>query len=299
MAPSHELRKDINGYIRERLEREGRIHGPAFKGQRLVSQGFTNAEKALPANYAPEDVVAFHRTYRRIGIEKGDERRVLGVDRETGKVLLEGPNGNTRQIVGWESEKIGGKTGGAEVYKAEDIELRAGDRIRWTRNDRGLGLFNSCTAEVTKVGNGRVFFRLEDGRKLELEKNDPQMRHLDHAWASTVHAFQGRTVDNVIAAMEAGHPNLTTQKSFYVEISRARDRAELVTDDRARLKEQLEAATGERLSALEGIAKEPELAGGMMEETGGDRASGSKEQGRESGMESSRRPKVVDRELGL
>jgi hypothetical protein len=31
------------------------------------------------------------------------------------------------------------------------------------------------------------------------------------------------------AAMEANHPHLTTQKSFYVEISRARDRAELVS----------------------------------------------------------------------
>ena len=60
-------------------------------------------------------------------------------------------------------------------------------------------------------------------------------------------------MDNVIAAMEAKHPNLTTQKSFYVEISRARYRAELVTDDAAALKEQLEAVTGERISALEGI----------------------------------------------
>ena len=56
-----------------------------------------------------------------------------------------------------------------------------------------------------------------------------------HAWASTVHAFQGRTADTVIAAMEANHPHLTTQKSFYVEISRARDRAGLVTDDKAAL----------------------------------------------------------------
>ena len=50
--------------------------------------------------------------------------------------------------------------------------------------------------------------------ELDLGGNDPQLRHLDHAWASTVHAFQGRTVDNVIAAMEARHPHLTTQKSF-------------------------------------------------------------------------------------
>ena len=299
MAPSHELRKDINGHIRERLEREGRIHGPAFQGQRLVSQGFTNAEKALPANYAPGDVVSFHRQYKRIGIEKGDERRVVGVDSENGKVILEGPNGSLKKTVGWEPEKIGGRTGGAEVYKVEGIELRAGDRIRWTRNDRGLGLFNSHTAEVMGVNNGRVSFQLEDGRKLELEKNDPQIRHLDHAWASTVHAFQGRTVDSVIAAMEAGHPNLTTQKSFYVEISRARDRAELVTDDRARLKEQLEAATGERISALEGIAKDSEKAGDRIPGAGSSKTPGTKEQGRESEIKPARGPKVVDRDLGL
>ena len=103
----------------------------------------------------------------------------------------------------------------------------------------------------------RLTFRLEGGRKLELGRGDPQWRHLDHAWASTVHAFQGRTVDNVIAAMEARHPHLTTQKSFYVEISRARDRAELVTDDAAELRAQLQAVTGERIAALEGIGEMP------------------------------------------
>ena len=70
-----------------------------------------------------------------------------------------------------------------------------------------------------------------------------------------MYAFKGRTVDNVIAAIGANHPNLTTQKSFYVEISRARDRAELVTDDAAELRAQLQAVTGERIAALEGIGE--------------------------------------------
>ena len=252
MAPSHELRQAINGHIRERLAREGRIHGAALESERLVSKGYTNAEKALAGNYAMGDVVAFHRPYKRIGVEKGDERRVTGVDYRAGAVLLDDGKGGQ---VAWKPEEIGGRKGGSEVYKAEEIELRAGDRIRWTRNDAGLGLVNSRRAEVLKVADGRVTFRLEDGKKLELGQNDPQLRHLDHAWASTVHAFQGRTVDNVIAAMEARHPHLTTQKSFYVEISRARDRAELVTDDAADLRAQLEAATGERVAALEGIGE--------------------------------------------
>ena len=110
----------------------------------------------------------------------------------------------------------------------------AGDRA----DDRGLGLVNSGTAEVLGVRKGRVTFLLEEGRRLTLTPGDPQLRHLDHAWASTVHAFQGRTVDSVIAAMEANHPRLTTAKAFYVEISRARDRAELVADDAQALRER-------------------------------------------------------------
>ena len=265
MAPSHELRRKINSHIRERLAREGRIHGPAMESERLVSKGCTNAEKAIAGNYEKGDVVAFHRPYKRIGVEKGDERRVVGVDHKARQVVLEGRDGGT---VAWKPGEIGGRRGGSEVYRAEGIELRAGDRIRWTRNDAGLGLVNSRNAEVLSVADGRVTFKLEDGRKVELGGGDPQLRHLDHAWCSTVHAFQGRTVDSVIAAMEAKHPRLTTQKSFYVAISRARDRAELVTDDADALRSHLQAVTGERIAALEGLGEMRRTEAGKESEAG-------------------------------
>ena len=223
---------------------------------------------------------------------------------ESGAVALSGASVADGRSVAWEPNRIAARAGGAEVYRSEQIELRAGDRIRWTRNDAGLGLVNSGTAEVAAVRDGRVTFRLEDGRTLDLAPGDPQLRHLDRAWASTVHAFQGRTVDTVIAAMEANHPHLTTQKSFYVEISRARDRAELVTDDKAALKEQLEAATGERIAALEAV--EPEKAKGRETSLGEDRGSGrehdtSAPRGRDKapGMEQDRAARSVDRGLGL
>ena len=301
MAPSHGLRERINDIVRERLVRDGAVHGPAMTVERLVSRGYTSAEKTLAANYRPGDTVAFHRPYKRLGVEKGDELRVARVDHRSRTVSLEGADG---QSVAWEPNRIAARAGGVEVYRGEEIELRAGDRIRWTRNDAGLGLVNSGTAEVAAVRGGRVTFRLEDGRALDLAPGDPQLRHVDRAWASTVHAFQGRTVDTVIAAMEANHPHLTTQKSFYVEISRARDRAELVTDDRAALKEQLEAATGERIAALEAV--EPERAKGR--EAGLDSVR-SVEPGRESweprdrgsepDTEKTQAPKSADRDLGL
>ena len=156
----------------------------------------------------------------------------------------------------WEPGRLATRSGGVEVYRSEDFELRTGDLIRWTRNDAGLGLVNSGTAEAAAVRDGKVGFRLEDGRRLDLSSGDPQLRRIDRAWAFTVHSFQGRTVDTVIAAMEAKHPNLTTQQMLYVEISRARDRTELVTDDRESLRESLEAATVERIAALDTVGTE-------------------------------------------
>ena len=295
MAPSHALREKINDIIRERLIRDGAIAGPALGTERLVSRGYTNAEKALAANYAPGDVVAFHRAYKRLGVGKGDELRVVAIDRAADAVKLMGKDG---EVVSWDPYRLAGRTGGVEVYRVDAIELRQGDRIRWTRNDARHELVNSATAEVTAVKDGTVRFHLEDGRVLDMRKDDPQLRHIDRAWASTVHAFQGRTVDTVIVAMEANHPHLTTQKTLYVEISRARDRAELVTDDRNALRERLEAATGERIAALEAVEPErvkvrkPEPVHGRGREEGS-----SEPRGRTPKPEKVREPREAEMEM--
>ena len=57
------------------------------------------------------------------GVEKGDERRVAGVDHRNRTVHLEGPDGKT---VAWKPSQVGARKGGTEVYRAETIELRAG-----------------------------------------------------------------------------------------------------------------------------------------------------------------------------
>ena len=206
----------------------------------------------VPSNYAESDTVIFNRRYKTIGVEKGDEREVARVDRERHTVHLRDREGH---VVEWRPNLLAARKGGVEVYRSETMELRAGDRVRWTRNDPASGLVNGQVAVVESVERDGVRFRLEDGTALRLSTNDPQLRHLDRAWASTAHAFQGRTVNNVIAAMEANHPHLTTQRTFYVAISRARDRAELVTDDAAGLSQHLEKATGDRTAALDAVKK--------------------------------------------
>ncbi len=78
--------------------RDGAVHGPAMTVERLVSRGYTSAEKTLAANYRPGDTVAFHRPYKRLGVDKGDELRVASVDHATRSVNLEGADGRAPGI---------------------------------------------------------------------------------------------------------------------------------------------------------------------------------------------------------
>ena len=252
VAPTRALRDAINGAIRARLVAEGAIAGPGHHGEKLVARGLTRAEMARGASYAPGDTVIFNRPYRTLGVGRGDERTVARLEHNGHTVVLQDARGRESP---WQPARVAAAKGGVEVYRSEKLVLRAGDRVRWTRNDPGAGLVNGETATVERVERDGVRFRLEDGSTATLAGGDPRLRHLDRAWAATVHAFQGRTVDRIIAALPAGNPQLTDQRAFYVAVSRARDRAELVTDDAWKLADQLERATGERVTALEGVAK--------------------------------------------
>ncbi len=251
IAPTRALRDSINRIIRNELAAEGEIHGPARTGTKLLSRGLTCAEAGLHSSYAEGDTVIFNRKYKRLGVEKGDERTVAGIDRDRHAVILEGSKGAK---VRWRPWEIAGKKGGVDSYRSGRLDLRAGDRVRFTRNDRDAGLVNGQMARVAGIEEDEVRFELEDGPTITLGEGHPSLRFLDHAWATTIHSFQGRTVDTIIAAMESGNRALVNQKALYVAISRARFRAELITDDGRKLSDHLERASGERISALDAAA---------------------------------------------
>lgn len=58
-----------------------------------VARGRTDARQTLAVNYAHGDMVAFPGSYKRIGIKRGGERRVSGIDREARADTLECKDG--------------------------------------------------------------------------------------------------------------------------------------------------------------------------------------------------------------
>ena len=95
---------------------------------------------------------------------------------------------------------------------------------------------------------------MNDGSSVAYAKDHIQLSFLRHAWAQTGHAYQGQTINHIVVAMPS-LSGLTTQKSFYVDISRAKHEVSFLTDNVDRLRETLRAHTGEERSALDLVAE--------------------------------------------
>ena len=250
LAPTHAICRQANDTVREGLAEEGALRGRTLAVERLVNRRLTRALASDIRSYEPGDTVVFHRDV--YGCRANDVCIVMG--RDDGRVVLAHPDGERRfRPSGNASRYLG-------LYDTERIELRAGDRIRWTRNrkapparfghPRAPDLVNGGEAEIVEIGYKRVRFR--DGeREFRLALGDPQLRHLDHAYCSTVHSAQGRTARGAIAVLDAG--GWVDPELFHVELSRVSEAFLLLTDDREALIERLEAQDWSEEGALEAL----------------------------------------------
>ncbi len=249
LAPRHAQRLEINEAVREGLAAEGALRGPELEIERYMNLRLTRAQKGEAANYRPGDVAIFHHDVHGVRARAGDAFRVVAV--EDGEVTLTGPDGKARRV-----DPSGYIRYRLDLFETAAMTLRAGDLVRWTRNDAARGLVNGERAEIVSIGRRHVRMRREDGRPIALARDDPQLHHLDHAYSSTVHAAQGATYDRVIAVLDSDRGPLTDQAAFYVELTRAKDNIVLLTDDRDALADALETARGGEASALRAIGEQ-------------------------------------------
>lgn len=231
------------------MRNEGKIAAEGLAIDALRPVRFTTEETSRAVRYAAGQTVVFHRAYRRLGVARGETFEVVRVDGAEGVVTLRRQDGG--RSINWAPHEVAGRTTGAvEVFETRRIDIAAGDAVRFTRNDPEKRFLNGDRGRIVEAGRA-VVVALGVGRALILAASDKGLAALDYDYANTVHAYQGRTVDRLIAAMDSRNANLTHQKSFYVALSRASHGVDILTDDRAQLQTTIAAETGEKIAALD------------------------------------------------
>ncbi|KTE16803.1 MobF family relaxase [Sphingopyxis sp. H115] len=247
IEPSREGRDVLTADIRTALVRSGALSGPAVAIESLVNKGLTRAEARDPLSYDRGDVVRFTSDYADKGVARGEAYRVEAVDPAKAAIALRSEDGRE---VDWRLRQWG--AGKVQVFAPQNMDVRTGDSIRFTRNDREAGRINGARGEVTAIDEkARTATVLSArGQVQTLDLDAARDRHIAHAYVDTAFAAQGRTADHVIIHADSKATNLVDQKSFYVGISRAKESATILTDDRAKLTSAINARAGVVQTAL-------------------------------------------------
>src|SRR3546814_18160599 len=116
------------------------------------------------------------------------------------------------------------------------MDLKSGDSIRFTRNDREAGRINGGRGEVVAVDEQTrtATIQTPDGRTEALNLDAARDRHIAHAYVDTTFAAQGRTGDPVMVHADSKATNLVEQKGISGGIYRAQQYATKFTNTRGK-----------------------------------------------------------------
>lgn len=249
---TNEVRQKVNTEIRATLKDERSIGREDVKQRSLQPLNFTRAEANEIASYRAGDVVVPLKDMKAEGLQKGLVYVVEGAS-DRSKTLI------VRPEKGGEALRVPiGKTPRADpalvAYEQTERDFAKGDRVKFAITDKDSGMANGARGTIEAIDQRQIRVTLQGGRTVTLAVDSMAARGMDHAYSATAHDFQGASVDRIIVGMSAAE-TLSTQKAFYVNISRARDSVTLVTTDPAKLADTIQKNSGERPSALDAYAQ--------------------------------------------
>jgi conjugative relaxase-like TrwC/TraI family protein len=252
VSPDNESRREINQVIHREMQTRGQVVTHEHKQRVLVArQEITGADRQWAGQYEHGDVVRYTRGSKTHGIEAGEYARVERVNEKENLVTVKRENG---EQVSYDPRRLQGVT----LYRETERAFSAGDRVQFTAPYKEQHVANRELGTIEKMdAGGNLQLRMDSGRSVAF--NVKEHPHLDHGYAVTSHSSQGQTADRVLVHVdtEQAGEKLVNRRLAYVAVSRGRYDAQLYTNDKTHLTEQLSRDVSRR-SAMEPVhAQQP------------------------------------------
>lgn len=230
---SRDDRRDVNTVIQAARVEAGEVRNVQAVTV-LDSKQWTPAQQADAARYQTGDVIEARR-----GFKNGPQRGETWIVTESrdGRVTVQGDRG------AWTFDPK--RVNAFQVHTAHELQLGEGDRIV----AKGNLAARNTNGEAMQLRTGEMLtVERFDGAAITATRANGQTALLDAShglridlgYAQTANQAQGKTSDAVIGYMRSGQTNLADQTRAYVTLSRAREHADVFTDNKQRLAETLE-----------------------------------------------------------
>ncbi|HET8921896.1 MAG TPA: MobF family relaxase [Candidatus Acidoferrum sp.] len=245
VSPDHESRRAINQVIHREMQTWGQVDANEQKYRVLVArQEITGVDRQWAAQYEPGDMVRYTRGSKTHGIKAGEYACVERANEKENLVTVKRENG---ERVSYDPRRLHGVT----LYRETERSLAQGDRVQFTAPNREQRIANRELGTLEKIhDSGNLQVRLDSGRTVAFNiKENP---HIDYGYAVTSHSSQGQTADSVLVHIdtEQAGEKLVNRRLAYVAVSRGRYDAQVYTNDKGQLADQLSRDVSHR-SAIE------------------------------------------------
>ncbi len=245
VSPDNRSREAINETIHYAMQDTYQMPYVERRMKVLVArQEITGADRQWAAQYEPGNVVRYAKGSKTLGIKPGEYARVESVDEKQNHVTVERENG---ERLSYDPRRLQGVT----LYREAERAFSEDDRVQFTAPNREQHIANRELGTIEKIEDtGNLQIRLDSGRTVAFNiKENP---HLDYGYAVTSHSSQGQTADRVLVHVdtEQAGEKLVNRRLAYVAVSRGRYDAQLYTNDKTHLTEQLSRDVSRR-SAIE------------------------------------------------
>jgi conjugative relaxase-like TrwC/TraI family protein len=252
VSPDNQSRREINEAIHRTMQSAGQVDAHEQKYRVLVArQEITGADRQWAGQYERGDVVRYTRGSKAHGIEAGEYARIERASEKENLVTVKRENG---EQVSYDPRRLHGVT----LYRETERAFSEGDRVQFTAPNREQHIANRELGTIEKIDeSGNLQLRLDSGR--EVAFNIKENPHFDYGYAVTSHSSQGQTADRVLVHVdtEQAGEKLVNRRLAYVAVSRGRYDAQLYTNDKGHLTEQLSRDVSHRSAMEPGHAQQP------------------------------------------
>lgn len=242
ISPTNEQAQKITEGIRQGLKSQGELGKKDRTFKRYRNLYMSDAQKRDYRSYKKGQVIQLHQNMP--DLRKGLSLSVTDVSKEAITVRHNGQD-HTLDL---------DRPNDFDVYRAFDVDLSKGDKIRITKNgfdNNGRRIDNGKILEVRGFNReGHIKARVPGRRNGAEYIIDKHHGNFDHAYCITSYASQGKTVDRVLIAQPAATFPASNMKQFYVSVSRGRESVTIYTDDKDDLLETIH-RDGDRMSVHE------------------------------------------------
>ena len=217
--------------VRAGLIKERALGNEAIRLRTFENLNLTYEQMRQLSSYAPGQRLDVFQRQSRVGLERG-RYEVGRIDPKTGEVELK--RGDKTHQFKPEILATNGKS--LALSSPTEIEVRAGDRLIWTTNNRELGIANGSPVDVLRIDRNGLTLRDAEAIRT-LAADNPLRESLAHGLVLNMHRAQGLTVDRAITVMDSHDRMLNSASLFYVLSSRAREHLGLHVDSKSGLAE--------------------------------------------------------------